>query len=257
MRNHEKSKLPGRCRGMGTPLRFVTFASVLLVCVFVRLPAHAESTVHRSETKEALGTSTLNAESRLRTYQNASYGVSFRFSNDYILTRGQKYLPVYWWLAGEDDGYRSQPDRVMLATVDLPHDEYPGTGFGGAFFNLSVNRKPSSAACYALLPPTDKPLGKSVINGVPFVWTSSGGVLNRGTESWEDDYVAFKNGTCYEVTLGREDMFANAADDAPVLLPLNYSDITRRLKAILLSLKITSTNAKIEAHSSKRVVTPD
>jgi hypothetical protein len=229
--------------GVPTPLRRVLFAILLIFSVFVRFPIHAAPGLPRSEPRELPGPNTLNAESRLRTYQSVPYGISFRYSKDYILTTGQQDLPVYWWLAGEDDGYRSQPDRVMLATVDLPHDAYPGTGFGGAFFNLSVNQKPNVGACYALLPPTEKPLNKSVINGVAFVWTSIGGVLNRGTEASEDDYVAYKNGTCYEVTLGTYDMFANAADNAPVLLPLDRSDITRRLRAILFTLKIRSTSA--------------
>ena len=109
-------------------------------------------------------------------------GISLRYRQNYTLTTGQQTLRVYWWIAGEDDGYRSQRDRAMLGTVDLPRDSYLGTGFGGAFFNLGVNDHVNREACYALLPETEKPLGKSVINGASFLWTSTGGVLNRGTD---------------------------------------------------------------------------
>lgn len=230
------------------------FANLMVFFVFARLPMHASPKLTRSEPRDVSGPSGSSAKSQLRTYESDRYGVSFRYSKDYILTMGQQDLPVYWWLAGIDDGYRSQPDRVMLATVDLPHDAYPGTGFGGAFFNLSVNQKPSAAACYALLPSTERPLNKSVINGVSFVWTTIGGVLNMGHEASEEDYVAYKNGTCYEVTLGMEDMFANAADNAPDLLPLDRSDISRRLRAILFTVKITSRTS--EARVPTQTPTP-
>ncbi|HEY0702489.1 MAG TPA: hypothetical protein VGD60_06960 [Candidatus Acidoferrales bacterium] len=177
------------------------------------------------------------------TYENVPYGVSFRYPKNFRVRTGTQNLEVYWWLAGEDDGYRAQPDRVSLVTVDMPSDAYPGTGFGGAFINVSVNESLDRNACFALLPPTDKPVAETVINGVHYVWTSDGGVLNRGTENSEDDYVAYENGICYEVTLGTYDMFSNAADNAPVLLPLDHGDIRRRLNAVLWSLKIRPSSA--------------
>ena len=155
----------------------------------------------------------------------------FRFRQNYTLTTGQQTLPVYWWLAGEDDGYRLQRDRVMLVTVDLPRDSYPGTGFGGAFFNLSVNDQVDREACYALLPATERPLGKSVINGAPFLWTSTGGVLNRGTEYGED--VTMLRTEMESVTRSRLERTTS-----------DHSDIPRRLKLILLSLKINSANSQ-------------
>ena len=243
--------------GMPAASRYVLFANLMIFFVFFRIPVHAAPKMARSEPRDSPGPSASITKSQLRTYRSDLYGVSFRYSKDYILKPGQQDLPDYWWLAGIDDGYHSQPDRVMLATVHLPDDAYPETGFGGAFFNLSVNQKPNVGACYALLPPTEKPLNKSVINGVSFVWTSIGGVLNRGTEASEDDYVSYKNGTCYEVTLGTYDMFANEADNAPVLLPLDRSDITRRLRAILFTLKIAARTQGMGVPIRKPTPTPE
>lgn len=223
----------GSAVNAGDKSRFVLFALISLL----RCASLSAQDLGGGSSQHAGPTSTNSA---LLTYRNSRYGISLEYPANYVLTEGEKELGVAWILAGSGDHYE-QPHRVMLVTVELPNDTYPGTDFGGAFVHISVSPERIRDDCQALLDSSDGKPSITVINGTKFSWNTAA-EASTGTGSSENDYVSFQRGICYEITLGLVIIPGdlNTMDDERIL-PVDSKDIQRRLNVILHSVIIRPT----------------
>jgi len=209
--------------------KFVLFALLSVLCC-----ATLSAQNLGGASKHTRPTSTNSA---LLTYRNSRYGISLKYPANYVLRQGEEELGAAWVLAGSGDHYE-QPHRVMLVTVELPNDVYPGTDFGGAFVNISVSPERTRDDCRALLDSSDGKPKITVINRTRFSW-STAAEAGMGTGSSESDYVSFQRGICYEITLGSVILPGelNTMDNERIL-PVDSKDIERRLNVILHSVII-------------------
>lgn len=183
------------------------------------------------------GTST---RASILTYRNTQYGVSLEYPANYVLTEGEMQLGADWVLAGGGDHYE-QPHRVMLVTVEFPGDAYPGTDFGGAFVNISISPERTRADCEALLNSSDSKPRTTVINGTRFSW-STAAQASMGKGEGESDYVTFRRGICYEITVASVILPGElSAVGGERNIPVDSKDVERRLEVILHSLTIRAT----------------
>jgi hypothetical protein len=180
------------------------------------------------------------------SYKNSEYGISFRYPRNYVVTEGERHWPCEPQPASknEDSDEASQPWRVTVATVSMPKEAYPGTGFGEAFLDVSVNSVLTEETC---IPGYSQSLrGSSKINNLRYAWTPwEGGVLNRGSGFSQSDYFTFANQKCYQITLYWDAVFSSDADGAPPILPADLVDVERRLESILYTLQIHAVSSPI------------
>jgi len=180
------------------------------------------------------------------SYQNSKYGISFRYPKNYVLTEDERHWPCEPQPTSkdEDSDEASQPWRVNVATVSMPKEAYPGTGFGEAFLDVSVNRVLTEETC---IPDYSQSLrGSSKINNLRYTWTPwEGGVLNRGGGFSQSEYFTFANQKCYQITLYWDAVFSSDADGAPPILSADLVDVQRRLESILYTLQIHPVSSPI------------
>ena len=136
------------------------------------------------------------------TYQNADYGISFDYPNNWTVKPGDAAEGDYG-LYTPYGPYQNASNTVSLITVEIPPSLYPGTNLKGAYFNLSVDRQLSQSQCLALTsqPGPNNGGGTIVIGGVTFNWTRAGSAA-AGTDEFSENYSGYTNGTCYEFNLG-------------------------------------------------------
>jgi hypothetical protein len=77
-----------------------------------------------------------SAKSKLSTYTNKTYGVSFQYPSDWTLKEGDE-AKLNWGYLGEVEVHL--PQGVTIAAVQMPKDSYPGSDLGMAFLNVSVD----------------------------------------------------------------------------------------------------------------------
>lgn len=172
----------------------------------------------------------------LATYSDPTYGVSFRYPNNYILKSGDE---PHKDLAGLGPAQMNfvQPGGSTLVAVELPRNAYPGSNLSSAFFSVSVNPNLSETECTqfasadANTPADDPDLASTVKMGSL--------EFNQIEESLKDSdskyYHVFQNGTCYEFGLG----LGNAVDgDKRQLTAAEYEKVFDKLDKIFSTVKI-------------------
>jgi hypothetical protein len=191
--------------------------------------AHNNSATQPSSQSTAPGGSIAQTTS---TYQNADYGISFAYPSAWTVKPGDT--------AEGDYGLYTQydPGAVSLVTVEMPTSSYPGTGFEGAYFNLSVDAHVDPGQCFSLTSQAGPGGGGHLtIGGVVFDWRDEGSVA-AGTDFDTRNYSGYTNGICYYFNLGDRGG-ANVSLNGAVL-PSYASDMTT-LEGLLSSVNFISS----------------
>ena len=179
-------------------------------------------------------TSAKPSASKSIVYRSRDYGVSFDYPWQYSFVSARA-------VANGDDSLRPKADghegQFTLARVEIPRGFYSDTDYESGYFTLSLNQDLNQQECEsALNPGNDAKL--ETINGAEFRWveTDSGG---RGQAAKLRQYVAFTNGTCYELEMG-----VNTSNDGGLAREVNPDQVLRRLDGILRTVKIQPSSEK-------------
>jgi hypothetical protein len=176
------------------------------------------------------------------TYQNPSYGLTFRYPHNYSVLEGDK-AQLEWKGLGPVEMNFAQPGGTTLSAVTLPKGSFPGSDFSAAFFNVSVNQRLSADECERFLFPQSKAgietpaklqPSRVKLGAAEFTEVEDSG----GDPAMQADakyYHVYQNGTCYEFMLGVETA-ANKITDTPV----NRNEVFRKLNWMLSTVKIES-----------------
>lgn len=174
------------------------------------------------------------AASTSTTYQNADYGVSFDYPNTWTVKSGDTAEGDY----GLNTKY--DPNATSLITVEMPTDSYPGSGFGGAYFNLSVDKQMGQSQCSSLASRLSQNIKTTTIGGVAFNWFDEGSAA-AGTSEYTESYIGYTNGTCFEFNLGDAGgSNVNAVTGVP---GPSYAGDIPALEGLLPSVHFTGTSA--------------
>jgi hypothetical protein len=180
-----------------------------------------------------------SSKSKLSTYSNKAYGVSFQYPSDWSLREGDQ-VKLSWGYSGPVEDWL--PHGVKVVAVETPSDLYRGTDFGGAFLKVSVDTTLTLLECHR----SAFRDWKEVKPGEhPTVWVGE----NQFSEADEDDagmghqrtadyYHIFRNQTCYEFELG---LSTNGYGDVENLKRVNGGDVFGKLTAILATVTIRQT----------------
>jgi hypothetical protein len=162
-------------------------------------------------------------------YKSRDYGVSFVYPWQYSLVSARAIA--------NDESLRPKADghdgQFTLARVEIPKGFYADTNFESGYFTLSLNQELNQQECEsALAKGNDGKLESETINGVEFrrVETDEGG---HGRATKLRQYVAYMNGTCYEVELG-----VKTSNESGLSREVNPDQVLRRLGGILRTVKI-------------------
>jgi hypothetical protein len=180
-----------------------------------------------------------SSKSKLSTYTNSVYGVSFRYPRDWTLTEGDQVKLSWGYLGPVEDWL---PHGVKVAAVEMPRDLYRGTDFGGAFFKVSVDTTLSLLECHRSAFRDWKEVKPEEY---PAVWVGA----NQFSEEDEDEagmnhqrtaeyYHIFRNQACYEFELGLSTAGYGAVEN---LKKVNGGDVFAKLTAILATVTIRQT----------------
>jgi hypothetical protein len=171
---------------------------------------------------------------KMATYSDATYGVSFRYPDNYILKTGDEPQKDVAGLGPIETDF-VQPGGTTLAAVELPRNAYPGSDVSSAYFSVSVNPNLSEAECAqfssldASAPEDDQPVAK--VGSLEF---------NQTEETLKDFdskyYHTFQNGTCYEFGLGLGNVVSG---DKRELTEAEYEKVFDKLGKILVTVRIT------------------
>jgi hypothetical protein len=164
------------------------------------------------------------------TFKSRNYGVTFAYPRQYAFLSAKVVADGDANLQPKSDGHDGQ---FTLARIEVPKGFYPDSDLDNGYFILSLNQEIDQAGCEAsLMASKDRKVQTDNINGVDFKWveSESGG---HGTAVKMRNYVAFTNGTCYEVELGVKT--SNASGMAREVDP---DKVLGRLDSILKSVKI-------------------
>lgn len=170
------------------------------------------------------------------SFVSRDYGVSFEYPWQYAFLSARR-------IANGDDSLKPKPDghdgQFTLARVEIPQGFYPDTDFESGYFILSLNQTLDTDACLATLGPVkDSKLATASIGGEDFHWieVSSGG---KGETETVRNYVAFENGTCYEVEIG-----VKTANQDGLAREIDPQQVMTRLDSILQSVSIAPEEEK-------------
>jgi hypothetical protein len=184
-------------------------------------------------------------------FRSRDYGVSFHYPWQYAFLNARAVANGEAALRPKSDGHDGQ---FTLARVEIPQGFYPDTDFESGYFTLSLNENLSDQECQQTLSPAkDAKLDTVSIQGQDFHWieTSSSG---HGQTSTVRNYVAFENGTCYEVEMG-----VKTANQNGMARELDPEMVMSRLDSILQTVKIvpaTEQPAPAVVENSAPVVAP-
>lgn len=164
------------------------------------------------------------------TFKSRNYGVSFAYPRQYAFLSAKTVAEGDAELQPKPDGHEGQ---FTLARIEVPKGYYPDTDLDSGYFMLSLNQELDQAGCDASLAASkDAKIETENINGVDFKWleSESGG---HGSALKMRNYVAFTNGTCYEVELGVKTSNANG-----LAREVDPDRVLGRLDSILKTVKI-------------------
>jgi hypothetical protein len=182
-----------------------------------------------------------SAQSKLLTYTNEAYGVSFQYPSDWTLTEGDQVKLSWGYLGPVEDWL---PHGVKVAAVEMPSDPYRGTDFGLAFLKVSVDTTLSLLECHRSAFRDWKEVKPKEY---PTVWVGE----NQFSEEDEDDagmshqrtaqyYHIFRNQACYEFELG---LSTNGYGAVEGLKRVSDDDVFGKLTAILATVMIRQPTA--------------
>ena len=187
------------------------------------------------------------------SYVNREYGLSFNFPRNYQLRTGLTTDPAA--KAGSETQLGSatgplltnfvHPGGVILATVEMPSNSFPGTNFKSGFVNVSVNPSMTPEACAQFAVPALS-TGTDVSTPVKIKQLKFGATEfqefenNAGVATKQADakyYHAFNNGVCYEFALG---IATDGAAQGTVeeITPVDREVVFARLEKILATVKL-------------------
>jgi len=173
---------------------------------------------------------------KMATYSDATYGVSFRYPDNYILKTGDEPQKDLAGLGPIETDF-VQPGGTTLAAVELPRNAYPGSDVSSAYFSVSVHPNLSEAECGqfssldSTVPsddPNQQPLAK--VGSLEFSQTEE--TLKDFDSRY---YHTFENGTCYEFGLGLGNVVNG---DQRQLTEAEYEKVFDKLEKILETVKI-------------------
>jgi hypothetical protein len=136
------------------------------------------------------------------SYVNREYGLSFRFPRSYRLKTGKA-------VQSAAQMNFVNPGGVMLATVEMPGNSYPGTDFKSGLVTVSVNPGMTAEACAQFALP-EPGMGTEASSPVKVDDVKIGAiefreVKNSSATMKQPDaryYHVFNAGDCYEFALG-------------------------------------------------------
>jgi hypothetical protein len=205
-------------------------------------------------------------------YDDATYGVSFRYPKRYTLKTADTTKDATKQDASKQDAAKqdatavqpfdmnfAQPGGVQLASVVVPKGAYRGTDLTSASFNVSVNQNSTPEACsqFALLQPgtADQPQIQGTKLRLSGMDLEAVEAISGPADKQQDAkyYHTFANGACYEFVLNMTT--ADPGDDETVK-SVDRDQVFRNLRAILATVKINPV-APAEATTAAAPVTPE
>lgn len=171
--------------------------------------------------------------SKLVAFKSRDYGISFQYPWQYAFYNAKAIAKLDDSMKPKSDGNEGQ---FTLATVEIPAGFYPDSDFERGYFTLSLNQDLEQEACVASLGASESVKAQSEnINGVDFQWVESeaGG---RGSATKLRNYIAYTNGTCYEVQMG-----VSSKNERGMAKEVNHEQVMQRLDSILRTVKVSQT----------------
>jgi hypothetical protein len=180
----------------------------------------------------ALAGKVLTKKAPMLTYDNGRYGLSLNYRRGYALSK--KAQGEYAdWSSGEN------PNWVGLVTIGVPQEAYTDSSLVSAFVSIGVNGHATQKNCDELFGNSEGPTSTIRINGIRFFTTApTGSVEGGGVSSRTTYYIAFQNGICYEIYVEVKIGTYGLYELGGVVLPVDYDDLERRLRAIVYSVRI-------------------
>ena len=169
------------------------------------------------------------------SYVNREYGLSFRFPRSYRLKTGKA-------VQSAAQMNFVNPGGVMLATVEMPGNSYPGTDFKSGLVTVSVNPGMTSEACAQFALP-EPGMGTEASSPVKVDDVKIGTIEFREVENSSATmkqpearyYHVFNSGDCYEFALG----IATDGDvNVEEITPVDREQVFGKLEKILATLKL-------------------
>ncbi len=203
------------------------------------------------------------------TYTNRTYGVSFQYPRSYMLKTGDE--AILHWTASEPVRMNFvQPGGVSVAAIEPPRGSNPRSSdphssdarssdpaadSTPAFFNVSVNPNLTSSQCtqFAFPKPSDAPV-EPVSPAKVTVGTIEFDEMEDAMKQADARYYhVFKNGACYEFSLG----LGTAADAAKEgVTPVSSKEVFSKLEKILSTVKIQDSAVQVGAPAAVPAAAP-
>src|SRR5712692_11077031 len=193
------------------------------------------------------------------TYTNRTYGLSFQYPRSYILKTGDQAI-LHWTASEPVQMDFVQPGGVAVAAIEPPRGStsrrsHQATDFTSVFFNVSVNPNLTSAQCtqFAFPKPDDAPVGP-VSPATVTVGAIEFDELEDAMQQADARYYhVFKNGACYEFSLG----LGTAADAAKEgVTPVSSKEVFSKLEKILSTVKIQDSAVQVGAPAAVPAAAP-
>jgi len=178
------------------------------------------------------------------SYVNRDYGLSFNFPRNYQLKsahEAQSNSAASERLISEGSTNFVHPGGVMLATLELPRNSYPGTDFKSAFVDVSVNPGMTAEACaqFAVLessPAAEAP-SQVKIGAIEFREVENSTAATT-TQIEAKFFHAFSNGACYEFALR-----LRTEGSLEGVTAVDHKQVFGKLEKILATVKLPPTVA--------------
>lgn len=175
----------------------------------------------------------------MATYTEPAFGVSFRYPKNYILKTADEAQVDLAGLGPVQTDF-VEPGGVTVAAIELPKSSYPGTDFTSGFLSVSVNSNLSASACEQFaFPKSEHPENApGSAAKVKIAGTDYRTVENVGDSAKNEPHMKyfhhFKNGNCYEFSIGLGTADGNVAG----LKPVNRSLVFGKLEQVLATVKL-------------------
>lgn len=169
----------------------------------------------------------------LSRFESREWGVTLQYPADYVLKQvNEPAESNSSWMFGRIDDRHS--GEIMIATVEIPKELFPGTDLTSAVFGVSANRHLTKDECLAAADAQNgNELHTTKLSGIEFHWSEGG---DAPTAAAFREYAGFSNGVCYEIqTVVATTRFGPPEGTTRV----DEEDLDRRMGALLDSLKIS------------------
>jgi hypothetical protein len=201
------------------------------------LPAPVMTPAAQTPAEKPVRRHVVQKKASTATFSDPIHGVRFRYLKTYLLKTGDRPALDLAGLGPLQMDF-VQPGGLTVATIELPHNSYPGTDFGAALFSVSLNSELSAAQCEQFafplnLHPESDPgsPAEATIGGTEFKMVEDFGAPGK-KEPRMKYYHRFENGSCYEFTMG----LGTIAGDRG--RPVNGEQVFHQLEQILATVKL-------------------